>query len=250
MFEKLGVIADIHGNALALEAVLQDAQDRGARRFVNLGDILYGPLQPLETYRILQRTNVVASIAGNQDRQISAATADDLVTNQALAFVTASLGSEPIAWLRGLPATAVIDGMVFLCHGTPTSDTTYFLEDVSSGLPVVRADHAIVELLGAVREPVVLCGHTHIARMVQLVGGQLVVNPGSVGVPAYDESAPVRHFMETHAPHASYAVLEKSYAGWAVSFHKVPYRWDEAAEQARHLNREDWAQGIATGRMH
>ena len=47
MFEKLGVIADIHGNALALEAVLQDAQHRGARRFVNLGDIIYGPLQPL-----------------------------------------------------------------------------------------------------------------------------------------------------------------------------------------------------------
>jgi hypothetical protein len=44
--------------------------------------------------------------------------------------------------------------------------------------------------LRPVREPVDLCGHTHMARMVELVGGQLFVNPGSVGVPAYDDSAP------------------------------------------------------------
>jgi diadenosine tetraphosphatase ApaH/serine/threonine PP2A family protein phosphatase len=249
MFEKLGVIADIHGNALALEAVLQHAERCDVRRFVNLGDILYGPFQPLRTYRILQRTNVVASITGNQDRQIFDAAADDLGTNQTLAFVTESLGSDPIAWLRSLPATAVIDGTVFLCHGTPTSDTTYFLEDVSSGRPVARAERAIVELLGSVRERVVLCGHTHIPRMVQLSGGQLIVNPGSVGVPAYDDYAPVKHLMETHSPHASYAVLEESSSGWDVSFHRVAYPWDEAAKQALHLNRDDWARGIATGKM-
>src|SRR5258708_34835837 len=249
MFEKLGVIADIHGNALALEAVLRDADRRGVRRFVNLGDILYGPLEPLKTYRILQRTNVVASISGNQDRQIFEAGADDLRTNQTLAFVTANLGSEPIAWLRSLPTTAVVEGRVFLCHGTPTSDTTYLLEDVSSGHPVIRVEHAIVELLGIVREPVVLCGHTHIARMVQLSSGQLIVNPGSVGVPAYDDYAPVKHLMETYSPHASYAVLEESSSSWDVSFHKIAYPWDEAAKQARHLNRKDWARGLASGKM-
>jgi putative phosphoesterase len=249
MFEKLGVIADIHGNAWALEAVLRHAERSGVRRFVNLGDILYGPLQPRETYRILQRTNVVASIAGNQDRLIFDATADDRGKNQTLAFVTANLGSEPIAWLRSLPATAVIDGRVLLCHGTPASDTTYLLEDVSSGRPVARAEPAIVELLGGVQEPVVLCGHTHIPRMVQLSGGRLVVNPGSVGLPAYDDDAPLKHFMETHAAHASYAVLEETSLGWNVSFHRIAYPWDKAAKQARDLNREDWARGITTGRV-
>ena len=203
----------------------------------------------METYRILQRTNVVATIAGNQDRLVFEATADDCGENQTLAFVTANLGSEPIAWLRSLPATAVIDGGVLLCHGTPTSDTTYFLEDVRSGRPVARAEPAIVELLGAVEEPVVLCGHSHIPRMVQVPSGQLVVNPGSIGVPAYDDDSPVRHFMETHAAHASYAVLEKSSLGWNVSFHRIAYQWDKAAKRARDLNREDWARGIATGRM-
>ena len=251
MFEKLGVIADIHGIVWALEAVLRHAEHRGVRRFVNLGDILYGPLQPLETYKVLQRTSIVASIAGNQDRLIFEAAEDDRGKNQTLAFVTANLGSEPIAWLRSLPTAAVIEGGVFLCHGTPTSDTTYLLEDVSSGLPEVRAEPAIAELLGAVQEPVVLCGHTHIPRMVQLSGGQLVVNPGSVGVPAYHDDVPVRHSMVTHAAHASYAVLEESPLGWDVSFHRIAYQWDKAAQQARDLNRErlgarnhDWTNGL------
>jgi len=249
MFEKLGVIADIHANALALEAVLRHAHQRGVRRFVNLGDILYGPLQPLETYRILQRAEVIVSITGNQDRQILEATTDDLATNQTLAFVIDSLGSEPIAWLRNLPATAVIDGTVFLCHGTPTSDTTYLLEDVASGRPAVRTEATIIELLGSVHESVILCGHTHIPRVTQLSNGQLIVNPGSVGLQAYDDNAQVKHYMETHAPHASYATLEQGQSGWDVSLYRVSYNWDKAGKQASNLNREDWARGIATGRM-
>jgi putative phosphoesterase len=249
MFEKLGVIADIHGNAWALEAVLQDAVRRGVTRFVNLGDILYGPLRPLDTYKLLQNANVVASISGNQDRQIFEATAENLRANPTLAFVIENLGPEPIAWLPRLHATEVIDGSVFLCHGSPTSDTTYLLEDVSSGRPIVRPESAIIELLGAVRQPVILCGHTHIPRMVRLADGRLVLNPGSVGLPAYDDTTPTLHYMETHSPHASYAVLEKVPAGWNVSFHRIAYEWSDAAKQTRNLNREDWARGIQTGRM-
>ena len=48
MFEKLGVIGDIHGNALALEAVFRDAERGGVRRFANLGDSLYGPVEPFK----------------------------------------------------------------------------------------------------------------------------------------------------------------------------------------------------------
>src|ERR1700745_3471321 len=114
MFERLGVIAAIHGNALALEAVLRDAKRRSVRRFANLGDSLYGPLEPLRTYRILQRTNVIASVSGNQDRLIFEAADDDPRKNQTLAFVTSSLGGEPISWLRSLAPTAVVEGKVFL----------------------------------------------------------------------------------------------------------------------------------------
>jgi len=249
MREKLGVIADVHGNALALAAVLEDARRRGIDRLVDLGDTLYGPLQPREAYRLFRTAPLVAGVAGNQDRKLWEATADDLDANPTLAFVIEDLGSEPVAWLRTLPSTAVVDGEIFLCHGTPSCDSTYLLEDVRSGRPQVRSDEEILGLLGNVREPVVLCGHSHIPRVIRLSSGQMVVNPGSVGLPAYDDDLPVPHFMETHAPHASYATLEKSPAGWEVSLHRVVYDWDAAARQARNRGREDWAQGIACGRM-
>ncbi len=249
MLERLGVIADIHGNALALDAVLRDARLRGIQRFIDLGDILYGPMQPLETYRMFRDIPLVGSVAGNQDRKVYEATPADLAANPNLDFVVTELGPAPIAWLRTLAPTATLFGELFLCHGTPSSDSTYLLEDVSSGRPVVRPEHEILELLGGVRESVVLCGHSHLPRVVRLSSGQTVVNPGSVGLPAYNDEEPVPHFMETYSPHAAYAVLEKSGGEWGVSLHRVVYDWNEAARQARSLHAEDWALGLGTGRM-
>jgi diadenosine tetraphosphatase ApaH/serine/threonine PP2A family protein phosphatase len=246
---RLGVIADVHGNALALEAVLRDARQRGVVRLVDLGDTLYGPMQPLEAYRLFRGTHWVAGISGNQDRKIVEATAADLTSNRTLAFAVDALGRDPIEWLRLLPKTAQVDGELFLCHGTPLSDTIYLLEDVSSGLPLIRPEAEILELLGGVREPVILCGHSHIPRVVQLSNGQMIVNPGSVGLPAYDDDKPVKHFMETYSPHASYAILEKSRAGWDVALHRVAYDSNAAARQASSLGAGDWAMGLSTGRM-
>jgi putative phosphoesterase len=228
---RLGIIADVHGNALALSAVLADARRRGVEKFVDLGDVLYGPLWPLETYRLMRDVPMVAGVRGNQDRKLD------------------GMDEEAAEWLRSLPVTATVGGEVLLCHGTPACDTTYLLENVTSGWPVVRTEESILELLGGVREEVVLCGHSHIPRVVRLANGQMIVNPGSVGLPAYDDDQPVRHFMETYSPHASYAVLEKGGEGWGVSLHRVVYDWNEAARQARSAGREDWAQGLATGRM-
>jgi putative phosphoesterase len=229
--QRLGVIADIHGNFLALEAVLRDARQRGVERFVDLGDIVYGPLWPVETFRMFREAPILAGVRGNQDRR----TID-------------GLDASSNEWLMKLPVTATV-GEMFLCHGTPAGDTTYLLEDVTSGFPLVRTESAILELLGDVREPVVLCGHSHIPRVVRLSNGQMIVNPGSVGLPAYDDDKPVPHFMETYSPHGSYAVLEKGGEGWAVSLHRVVYDWSEAARRARTLGKEDWAQGLETGRM-
>lgn len=249
MAENLGVIADVHGNALALAAILRDAREQGVERLVDLGDTLYGPLQPAEAYRFFRGAPIVAGVAGNQDRKIYEASPAHLAAEPTLRFVCEDLGDEPVAWLRALPETAVLDGEIFLCHGTPSSDTTYLLEDVTSGEPRVRREAEILALLDRVAEPVVLCGHSHIPRVVRLATGQLVVNPGSVGLPAYDDSSPVEHFMESFSPHASYAILARTAGGWDVALRRVVYDWDEAARQAGRLDRHDWAVGLATGRM-
>lgn len=247
---QFAVLADIHGNALALEAVIEDALRRGVTEFVDLGDVLYGPLEPRRVYDLLANVNLIAGVSGNQDRLVAAAT--DPTSNPTLDFVRNDLGPQPIDWLRSLPSTAIVLNQVLLCHGSPLSDTCYLLEDVAGGRPLVRAEAAIrSDLAGYEGFELILCGHTHVPRLVQLRNkGPLILNPGSVGLPAYDDSAPVPHYMETHSPHACYAIVEKrTGAGWHVSFHRVPYDWDAAAAQARRLGREDWARGIESGRM-
>ena len=233
---RIAVLADIHANAWALEAVLADVREHGCDAVWNLGDILHGALRPRATYELLRAAGVALTIRGNQDREL-----DEWMIRDA--------GAGALAWLRGLPATAVFEDEVLLCHGSPTDDTCYLLEDVSSGHPVVRDDGEIVTLLGEASQGVIVCGHTHIPRLVRLANGQMIVNPGSVGVPAYRDDTPVPHLMETYSPDASYAILEKTAAGWDVTFRKVPYDTREAARTAAERGRSDWAYQIATGRV-
>ena len=63
----IAVLADIHGNRWALEAVLEDIRRRGIREMVNLGDCLYGPLDPAGTARLLLELDMPA-VRGNEDR--------------------------------------------------------------------------------------------------------------------------------------------------------------------------------------
>jgi hypothetical protein len=74
-----------------------------------------------------------------------------------------------------------------------------------------------------------------------------VVNPGSVGLPAYTDERPVPHRMENHAPHARYAIIEKTISGWNVAHLSLAYPWPEAVAAAERQGREDWARALATG---
>ena len=159
-----------------------------------------------------------------------------------------TLAPSSLAWLAAQPATRVLDADLFLCHGTPRSDQAYLLEQMSPHGGFLQPAAAIQAQLTAVQQPVILCGHSHIPRLVQLPAGALVVNPGSVGLPAYSDDLPVPHKMETGSPHARYAIVSKTAAGWTVEQVAVPYAWHKAATRARHLGQPDWAASLETGR--
>ncbi|WP_197730239.1 metallophosphoesterase family protein [Rhizobium ruizarguesonis] len=73
--------------------------------------------------------------------------------------------------------------------------------------------------LSGVDAAVVLCGHTHLAREMRLADGRLVVNPGSVGLPAYDEAQPYLRRNEAGSPHARYAIVESNLAAGVPNFY-------------------------------
>ncbi|OLF34722.1 metallophosphoesterase, partial [Psychrobacter sp. Rd 27.2] len=116
------------------EAVLRDIKQRNVNQIVNLGDILYGPIAPKATYELLMKHQKdIITIRGNQDRQIYEATMADIDSNPTLQFIVEDLPNEVIQWMKALPFDYELDGDVYLCHGSPTDDMVYLLENVETG---------------------------------------------------------------------------------------------------------------------
>jgi putative phosphoesterase len=243
---RIAVVADIHGNVRALRAVMEDLKQVAPDSVVNLGDCVSGPLEAAETADVLMSL-AWTTIRGNHDRQLLEQAPEKMGRSDAAAF--GELKNHHHAWLSTLEETATIEN-IFLCHGTPGSDTTYLLETVQQDGQVRLATQAeVTKRLGSEHSPVILCGHTHVPRIVMLPDGRTVINPGSVGLQAFSDLEPYNPATETGAPHARYAVLERAKAAdpWRVLFRIVAYDWNGAAERAAAKGREDWARWLRTG---
>lgn len=242
--EEIAVIADVHGNAWALEAVLSDLQRRGLKSIVNLGDNANGPLDPARSIELLRACGA-AHVRGNGDRM----TGECGATARASAvFARERLDQESLRWLRELPTEIHGDGWMAF-HATPRSDVEYLLENVSAGRAVLASRDEISTRLGdaAGQASLLLCGHTHIPRLVQLESGVIIVNPGSVGLPAYADDEPSPHVIETGSPHARYAIVRYVDGGWHTEFISVPYGWRAAGAAARAAGWSAWAKYVETG---
>jgi predicted phosphodiesterase len=241
---KIAALSDIHGNLFALDAVLEDVRSRGVDITVNLGDILSGALLPAETAERLMALEL-PTIRGNHERQVLAGDPARMGPSDRHAFDT--LDAAQRAWIAQLPAVLRPADGVFLCHATPHNDFDCYLEDLVDGelrpAPVDRVE----ERSRGCDAALILCGHSHIPRVMRLRTGQLVVNPGSVGIQAYQGHDPAPHVVEVGSPHARYAILESTPRGWKADLVAVPYDWDEASKLAARNGREDWARALATG---
>ncbi|MET0374450.1 MAG: metallophosphoesterase family protein [Rhizorhabdus sp.] len=244
---RIAAISDIHGNLAALDAVLADVARRGVDLIVNLGDILSGPLQPAETADRLIALDL-PTIRGNHERQLLTLPPDSMGASDG--YAAQQLSAEHRAWLAGLPADMRIAPDVLLCHGTPSSDLDYYLDHIDEGGSRAATAEEIEARSGGEAAGLILCGHTHIPRIHRRAGGGLIVNPGSVGLPAYDDDRPFPHVMEAGSPHARYAIAAQGADGrWSAKLIAVDYDWESAARLAGNRGRQDWAVALRTGRM-
>lgn len=242
---KLAIISDIHANRWALEAVLKDIQQRGVKAIVNLGDSLYGPLDPAGTADLLIPLNL-PTVSGNEDRALLEPVKEG-AQSPSIAFSRACLQPQHLAWLGNLEKTKVVYDDFFLCHGAPSQDNVYLLVDVTEAGVVLKSNDDIVHLAAGVTQTVVLCGHDHTPRCLW-AEGKLFVNPGSVGLPAYTDRLPYPHRIETGSPHARYSLVYRRSGGWWVEQIAVPYDWETAATTAARNDRLDWAVWLRSGR--
>lgn len=245
--KRIAIVSDIHGNMPALEQVVKDIESRNADAVFNLGDHISGPLWPKETIDFLMQQDWV-QIAGNHDRQLYQQEPGAMGASDK--FARGFLTDKELDWLRALPGSATLADEFFLFHGSPGDDLLYLLETIEQGVPRLAAADEIKSRLGNKAFPgVLICGHTHIPRVVT-VENNLIINPGSVGLQAYDDVKPEYHKMEVGSPHARYVMIEKRNGEWSAEIIALPYDYKKAAERAAENGRPDWDIALRTGFLH
>ena len=240
---KLAVIADIHGNAPALEAVLCDINKYDVDLVVQLGDAFNGPIDPPGVVKLLHSTKMI-HIRGNGERMILS---DDpsVCTGSAL-LAREYLNAEDLNWIASWPETFQ-HSEFFACHGTPQSDIDYLVEVALTQGTRLKTNEEIQAHMDRSNQKLILCAHSHVPRWVRVTNHQWILNPGSVGLPAYSLLLPFPHKMEVGSPSAKYAIAQKVEEGWSVCHFSIPYDYEKAAIAAEKHGFNDWATTIRTG---
>lgn len=224
---RVALISDLHGNELALEAVLADAASAGVDRLVCLGDVAtLGPRPSAVLARL--RALGCDCIVGNHDAFLLDAALIRRYTEAppvvaAVDWCRAQLGADELDFVRSFvpQLTLTLDhGVTLLAyHGTPRSH----MEELLATTPSATVD----QMLGGCAATVMAGGHTHLA-MLRQHRGVLLVNPGSVGMPfvAHAGGGP-----PSLMGHAEYAIVTGARGGVDVQLKRVPL--DRAALRAQ-----------------
>jgi putative phosphoesterase len=178
---RVALIADVHGNLLALEAVLAELEREEPDRVVCLGDVAAGPQASEALARVRELECPV--VMGNWDAWfLDGIPGDDSGLAQKLAEIgrwwSSRISPADRAFIESFVPTVELelgDETKLLCfHGSPGSFNDVILSTTS--------DQALASMLGGAEAPVLAGGHTHV-QMVRRLGTSTIVNPGSVGLP-------------------------------------------------------------------
>lgn len=169
---RVAALADVHGNAPALAAVLQEVEREAPDLVIFCGDLTWGSL-PRETMALVRALEIPARfVRGNGDRAVGTAL-DGRGT-----WIAAAHDPEDFAFLAGFESTVTVDvdglGSTCFCHGSPRSDE----ECVTESTPTKR----VRELMLGVDARVLVTAHVHL-QYDRTVDGARLVGPGSVGLP-------------------------------------------------------------------
>lgn len=213
--QRIGLIADIHANLPALEAVLEHCAHQRVDQIFNLGDMVgYGPFPEQSVQRVIDLEDT--TIIGNYDVKVLKVSkkwekwvhSKNPLKLLAFQWAKAQLSDQSAEFLRSLPdqRRIRIQGLeILLTHGSPAH--------ADESLTPETDESRFASLAGQAGSDVVLCGHSHVPFHLEVAGTHFV-NPGSVGRP--DDGNPC----------ASYAVLIIEAQAISVQLHRIPYDID------------------------
>ena len=215
---RVALLSDIHGNDVALRAVLADIRRQGVDQIVCLGDVATLGPTPQKAVELLVELNCLC-IMGNHDAFLLEPGLVNAYT-QAAAVIDAvnwcreQLSRESFDWLSTFKPIAELplglSSTLLLYHGSPRSN----VEEILTTTPPEQLD----VLLEGRHAAVMAGGHTHL-QMLRQHRGSLLLNVGSVGMPFKEYVAGGR---PTILAHAEYAVVEEAGGVVSVALYRVP----------------------------
>ncbi len=187
---EIAVLADIHGNYIALQRCLEYAFSRNISTFLFLGDYIGELAYPERTMQILYDVNdryKCYFIKGNKEDYWLKYRAggerlwkDKTSTSGALLYAYNCLTSRDLDFFEQLqPVREITVGempVITICHGSPYKINEKMLPD----------DDRTMEVMKSVKTSIILCGHSHVQRKI-VHNEKCVLNPGAVGVPLFSE---------------------------------------------------------------
>jgi putative phosphoesterase len=210
--QSVAALSDVHGNAVALEAVLAEIAADPPDLIVSGGDLTWGPL-PRETVALVRELPApFVLVRGNAERALFELLDDpERAERPRERWMLGAHADEDVAFVRQAVEGATVDitglGPVRFCHGSPRSDE----ELITYATPEER----LREAMSRQPERVLVSAHTHI-QFDRKVGGIRSINPGSVGMPYMGEQG------------AFWALL-----GPDVELRRTEYDVDEAVRRYR-----------------
>jgi putative phosphoesterase len=212
---RIAVLSDLHGNAVGLDACLDDLTAQGgADVIVAAGDLCLDGPRPRKVLERLSSLGIQC-VRGNTDRMIALVQADDAEEAAEVAWTRDAIGADWSRWLGDLPHSLRFGegaAALVVSHANPKNDDEHVWPDASSD--------QLERLFGDVEGSAFAFGHLHLnyARMWR---GKLLVNVASAGLPKDGD------------PRLHYAIFTQRDDGWQVKSRRVDFDIDKVAKQLR-----------------
>jgi putative phosphoesterase len=223
---KIAFISDIHGNAIALEAVLQDIENQGIDKIYVLGDICYRGPEPKRSLDLVRSLHTEV-IKGNADEWVVRGVLEGEVPEKALElmnlerqWIVAQLEPSDIDYLESLPAQlnfSIENVGISAFHATPTSLFDIVLPNAD--------DHQIeTSLMEAKEAHIYVYAHIH-KPYIRFLNGKVIMNIGSVGLPFDGLTKSSYGLIEIEDGHIKTSIRRVSYNLESVValYHEVKY---------------------------
>lgn len=221
---KIAILSDIHGNMIALNAVMNDIQKNGCDKTFFLGDYALAGPEPSPTVDYCMHLNTynnIEMIQGNTDKMIAEYSEELYSQISSAAPIMANALREDVKilnenqknFLRDLPPYKLLeeeDVKLLLVHGSPRRNN----EDILPDTPPKDVE----EMVKDCEATIIVCGHTHIPCGFQTLSKKTVINVGSVGRPF------------TENPKSCYLILDINNGKFLIEHKFVRYDNRKAAE--------------------